>query len=179
MKLISVHGRIAAVLVISFCFVGSVIAGERDVSQRDWIQTENIPRWIREVFTAKKLDAKYDFAFHINPFYLGGDFNGDHITDAAILVEEKNTRKVGIAILHRNKNEFFIIGAGQPFWPANDDFRWMDIWRIYPKGAVKQGYTRAKPPTLIGDALIIEKAEASTTLIYWDGKKYRWYSLGT
>jgi hypothetical protein len=178
MKLVSVRGRIGSVLVISFCFVGSLIAGERDIAQRDWIQTENIPRWIREVFTTNKLDAKYAFAFHINPFYLGGDFNGDSVTDAAILVEEKNTRKIGIAIIHRNKNQFFIIGAGRPVWAGDDDLRWMNIWHIYPKGPVKKGYTIAKPPTLKGDALVIEKAEASTTLIYWDGKTYRWYGLG-
>jgi hypothetical protein len=178
MKLISLNSRIAAALVISFCFIGRLPAGERDIAQRDWIQTENIPRWIRDIFTAKKLDGKYDFAFHINPFYLGGDFNGDNITDAAILVEEKNTRKIGIAIIHRNKNELFIIGAGRPLWADDDDFRWMNIWRIYPKGQVKQGDAKAKLPSLKGDALIIEKAEASTTLIYWDGKKYRSYTLG-
>jgi hypothetical protein len=31
---------------------------------REWIQEQNIPRWVREVFAAKKMNEKYAFAYH-------------------------------------------------------------------------------------------------------------------
>ena len=64
-----------------------------------------------QLFAAKKLDAQCEFVFKLNPFYLRGDFNGDGKPDIAIVVRNKQSGKVGIALCHGGKNEVFLVGA--------------------------------------------------------------------
>src|SRR5262245_25637162 len=96
---------------------------------RDWVQRKNVPVWVVQLFSAKKLDAQYEFAFSVNPFYLRGDFNGDGKSDIAILVRNKQSGKIGIAICHAVRNEIFFVGAGTAVGNGGDDFSWMEVWR--------------------------------------------------
>lgn len=157
---------------------GALAATPSELADRAWLQEQNIPKWVREVFIAKKLEAKYEFSFHLNPFYLRGDFNGDRIPDVAVLVKEKKSGKSGILIVHGTSKQSFILGAGQRFGNSGDDFSWMNIWQVYGKGPVERGVGMGKPPTLKGEALWVEKAEAASGLIYWDGKTYHDYQQG-
>jgi hypothetical protein len=136
---------------------------------REGVQRQNVPTWVVQLFSAKKLDGQSDFVFTLNPFHLRGDFNGDDKPDVAILVRNKESGKLGIAICHGGKNEIFLVGAGTAIGNCGDDFSWMDVWQIHPKPSGEKGCAPAK---LIGEALQVEKSESGGGLICWDGKKY-------
>ena len=132
------------------------VAAEQNIEPYNvWVQKANIPDSAKEVFTKKKLSEKYDFSFHINPFYLRGDFNGDKRNDVAVLIKEKKSGKLGIAICHYGKNEVFVVGAGNAVGNGGADFKWMDVWFVYPKGKV-QSPEELEPLGLIGEGLSVE-----------------------
>ena len=139
---------------------------------RDWVQRQNVPVWVVQLFSAKKLDAQYEFAFSVNPFYLRGDFNGDRKSDIAVLVRNKQSGKIGIAICHAGRNEIFFLGAGTAVGNGGDDFSWIDVWQVYPRPAGSGGAD--SETKLVGEALLVEKRESGGGLIYWGGKNYRW-----
>lgn len=145
---------------------------------KTWVQLQNVPARVQEVFHTQRLEEKYEIAFHLNPFYLRGDFDGDGRADLSILIRQKGTKKVGIAILHAEKNLLFILGAGKEFGNGGDDFSWMNVWWVYSKQEVHQGADEVSPPMLRGEAVMVEKSESASALIYWDGKKYDWYQQG-
>ena len=108
-------------------------------SYQKWTHEWNTPDWVRRIFREKKLDRRYSFSYHLNPFYLRGDFNGDRKPDIAILIKELKTGKKGISVFHVGKNEVFVLGAGTSIGNGGDDFKWLDVWSVYPKGPVGQG----------------------------------------
>lgn len=131
-------------------------------------EQESIPSRVRTLFSEQKLDTQYAFSSHLNPFLLSGDFNGDGALDIAVLIEEKRSHKIGIAIVHPKPKTIAIIGAGKVF--VNDDhLQWMDAWQVVPKEAT---------PSFKGDALLLIKTESASGLAYWDGKGYSWYQQG-
>ncbi len=54
----------------------------------------------------------------------------------------------------------------------------MDVWSVYPKGPVSQSVGETTIPTLVGEALHVEKSASASGIIYWNGKKYLWYQQG-
>jgi len=162
-------------------FFGFLILAQTSVAQDNYqesIHAWNTPDWVKQIFVKKKLDKRYSFSYQLNPFYLRGDFNGDGKIDIAILIEEIKTGKKGIAVCHAGKDEVFILGAGNTIGNGGEDFKWMDIWEVYPKGLVHEGSDEATIPTLVGDALFVEKSESASGLIYWNRKSYAWYQQG-
>jgi|WetSurMetagenome_2_1015567.scaffolds.fasta_scaffold567537_1 hypothetical protein len=148
-------------------------ATEKELKIEDW----SIPSFVRDIFVSKHLNAKYQISFHLNPFYQSGDFDGDGKIDVAILVKEKSSGKTGIAIYNSSQKNFIILGAGNIF-KGGKDLDWMDAWQPYPKGIISRGVAEGPPPKLIGDAILAEKTEAASGLIYWSGKNYKWYQQG-
>jgi hypothetical protein len=158
-----------------FIFVTNGISQDE---YKEWVQRQNIPRWIYKTFSKKKLNNIYEFSFLLNPFYLRGDFNGDNHADIALLIKEKKTKKLGIAIFHSVINKVTIVGAGNKIGNGGDDLKWLGIWRVHESKKVKQGAETFTPPNLQGEAIYVEKPESASSLIYWDGKKYKWYQQG-
>ena len=111
----------------------------------------------------------------MNPFYLRGDFNGDGKIDVAVLVKQRSTGKVGIAIINGAPGKITILGAGTTSGNGGDDFEWMDSWEIYSKGRMPNG---TSVPKLRCDALLVIKSEAASALICWNGKRYVWLQQG-
>jgi len=144
----------------------------------DWLRELSIPTWVKNTFYRKEISKKYDYAFDINPMYLRGDFDGDNSPDVAILVREKSSSKLGIIVIHYASREFFVVGAGQEIGNGGDDFKWMSNWSVKRKGKVGQGAGEGQPPKLELEALLVEKAESASGIIYWDGTKYVWYQQG-
>jgi len=60
----------------------------------------NVPDTVKKALTNGSTGKKYDLSFHVNPSYPEGDFDGDGKMDAAVLVKERSTGKLGIAIVH-------------------------------------------------------------------------------
>jgi hypothetical protein len=72
----------------------------------------DIPELIDRAITNGSLAKNYDVSFHMNPFYLHGDFNGDGKIDVAVLVKQRSTGKVGIAIINGASDKITILGGG-------------------------------------------------------------------
>ena len=139
------------------------------------------PEWAAAALAKKgvSLDpsAPFVIAMHVNPYILFGDFDGDHKTDVAVLVRERKTGKVGIAVaLQRGRTD--VLGAGTEMGNGGDDFAWLDHWSVYTKAPVERGADETKPPKLIGDALLVEKSESASGIIYFTGSRYSWYQQG-
>lgn len=61
---------------------------------------------------------------------------------------------------------------------GGDDFVWMTNWTVRRNKEVGMGASMEPPPTLKGEALLVEKAESASGIIYWDGEQYLWYQQG-
>jgi hypothetical protein len=141
-------------------------------------QRHEIPQAVARAITNSSLAKNYDLSFRTNPFYLRGDFNGDGNTDVAFLVQHRSTGKIGIAIVHGATDKVIILGAGVAIGNGGDDFEWMDSWRVLSKNSAAREGGKTNAPDFRGDALFVEKSEAASALIYWNGKRYVWSQQG-
>ena len=168
------HIRVPYILLLATLAFASSPRPEPD----EW----NIPEAVSHR-AARDLAPTYRLVAHLNPFYLRADFDGDGRVDYALLIEQKSSGKVGIAVFFnkRSGRPLQILGAGKPFnfdSSNGDDFSFMDAWQVHEIGLVGQGATKAAPPRLLGDAILVEKKEAGSGLVYWDGRRFRWYQQG-
>lgn len=138
----------------------------------------DVPDAIKNALTNGPLGKKYDCSFRVNPSYLSGDFNGDGKMDTAILIKERSSGKFGIAVVHGGIERITILGAGIGIGNGGDNFEWMDSWQVYSKTHVGHFRGETGLPHLRGDALFVEKSEAASALIYWNGKRYVWSQQG-
>jgi hypothetical protein len=138
-------------------------------------QHRDIPEAVKRAIANGSLAKEYELSFHMNPFYLRGDFNGDGKADIAVLVKQRSTGKLGIAIVNGATAKVTLIGAGNAIGNGGDNFEWIDSWEIYSKDRVTSGRS---VPKLHGNALLVSKSEAASALIYWNGKRYVWSQQG-
>ena len=151
----------------------AVVASAAAAREPTWPELQNLPSWAGAIFGEQRFASIYALSTRINPYFLQGDFNGDGRLDVAVLVEQKRTMQQGIAILHAGSTTPIVVGAGREIGNGGDDFSWMDAWSIDATG------TRRKAgPALRGDALLVQKLESASGLIYWDGAAYRWRQQG-
>ena len=172
-----------------------IVTSERGITYQIDVNTKAItqsdsrlspsPGAIRDVSDAVKRALRngspgkeYDLSFRINPSYLEGDFNGDDKMDIAVLVKERSTGKLGIAIVHGTTGKVTILRAGIGIGDGGDDFDWVDSWQVYSKTRDANASGQTSVPHLRGNALLVEKSEAASALIYWNGKRYVWYQQG-
>jgi hypothetical protein len=141
-------------------------------------ELNNIPEAVKRAITNSPIAKDYDVSFHMNPFYLHGDFNGDGKIDVAVLLKQRSSGKLGIAIIHGEVDKVTILGAGVGLGNGGDDFEWMDSWQVYSRGRVGRGSDETPIPHFHGDALLVGKSEAASALIYWNGKRYVWFQQG-
>ena len=166
----SVVRNLSTVLCAAALMVSTAIAADRD--DLPFELAENLPEEI--IAPLAKLTV-YAYESRINPFYLQGDFDGDGARDTVVLVKEKSSGKSGFALVLKRRVE--IIGAGRKF-SESDNYDWVNAWQVQRKGRVGQGADGTAPPKLKGDALLVIRMESSSGLIYWDGKRFRWYQQG-
>ena len=119
---------------------------------------------VRRESISERLSATIRASQKPEPSFYVGDFNGDGKSDVALLIKEKTTAKVGIAIVDGGESKITIVGAGRSFGNGGDDFSWMDAWSLRHSGKV--------------DRLYVAKSEAAGAVIYWDGSKYKWQQEG-
>ena len=124
---------------------------------------EEPPAWAMKVLS-EGLNTRYELVQKLEPSFYVGDFNGDGKSDVALLIKEKTTAKVGIAIVEGGESKITIVGAGKSFGNGGDDFSWMDAWSVRHSGKV--------------DRLYVAKRETASAVIYWDGSKYKWQQEG-
>ena len=143
----------------------------------DW---ENVPPALRDAFSKKPFDGKYDVTARINPFYLRGDFDGDGIADYAILVTETATHKQGIAVLMSRSHNFVFLGAGKAiqYGAKPEDNLDFDEWRVAGTNSADKTSSLELPANFHGDAIFVEKSESASGLFYWNGSRFRWFQEG-
>jgi hypothetical protein len=115
----------------------------------------------------KHTEPLLDVLHTLRPSFLSGDFDADGRADVVLHVRDHVTGKVGIAIEHSSTHEWFVAGAGHRMGSGDDDFDWMDSWKV-----VKNSVTHK------GDAVCTEKSESASGLVYWSGHDYRWFQQG-
>jgi hypothetical protein len=142
-------------------------------------ENHNIPERVQSAIANRSLTSNYDLSFKMNSFYRSGDFDGDGNIDVAVLVKQRSTGKLGIAIVHGAKEKVTILGAGTALGNGGDDFAWMDFWQFIPsEAAAAQQPHNTHAPHIRADALLVGKSEAASALIYWNGKRYVWVQQG-
>lgn len=146
--------------------------------ESSWAQAQRIPAWAATAFESPGFTKDYVVSTHLDPSLLQADFNGDVRPDVAVLVVRRGTGAKGVAILHAGSKEPRVVGAGHAIGNGGADFSWMDGWSVFPKAPIRSGAGELAPPRLLGDALLVEKLEAASAVIFWDGAAYRWYQQG-
>jgi hypothetical protein len=147
-------------------------AGTASGAEPTWQELQNLPSWASPVFGEQRFASTYALTTRINPYFLQGDFNGDGQLDVAVLVQLKRTMQQGIAILHAGSMTPIVVGAGKEIGNGGDDFSWLDAWSVSARD------TRGKTAPGRGDALLVQKLESASGLIYWDGRAYQWRQQG-
>ena len=146
----------------------SAVAGERCT----YPQRSSAPRHVEAA-----IPETHQISCRLNPFYLRAEFDGDGMTDVAILVVEKKTGRDGIAVIHTGDAHVSLLGAGQALGNGGDDFSWMDAWSV--RAAPKQGNVFEDPlPEFTGEVLYVEKSESASAYIGWTGERFEWYQSG-
>ncbi len=136
----------------------------------------NLPSWACEVIAKQKLALTYSPTIRINPFFLTGDFDGDHHTDIAIWITNRKTEELGLVIIHAKSQRVFVIGAGN-VTERGKDLKGYDMWTLLPKGKVAKSPYEEHSVTLLGDALLLTESESASAMLYWNGKTYVWYQI--
>jgi hypothetical protein len=59
------------------------------------------------------------------------------------------------------------------------DFDWMDAWQVRKRVQLSRNELNDRPkiPQMSGEGIMVEKTEAASALVYWDGQSFRWYQL--
>jgi len=153
----------------------AILASDALGREPTWQERQNLPSWAAPIFGEQQFASTYALSTRINPYFLQGDFNGDGRLDVAVLIEHKRTAQQGIAILHAGSTNPIVVGAGREIGNGGADFSWLDAWSVQ----VREPDARGKnAPALRGDALLVQKLESASGLIYWDGMAYRWRQQG-
>lgn len=134
----------------------------------------SLPEWF---FESERLVEPYKISCRLNPFYQRGDFDGDGQTDLAVLITNTTNGQHGIAIVRRASGAVMILGAGVPFDGDDDDFSWLDVWRVEPR-PVRQNAWNETVPEFRGEVLYLEKSESASGWAGFVDDQVVWYQAG-
>jgi len=154
------------------------IVKAQNFDDKYYLLKQQLPDWFVELYETEKIGSNYKISDYLNPFYLEADFDGDNKIDIAVLIEEVKTKKRGILICHSQTKNVYVVGAGKAFGNGDDDFGWMNIWKVYRESKVEPGVGEIEIIILKGQAMYVGKSGAASALIYWTGKEYKWYQQG-
>jgi hypothetical protein len=142
-------------------------------------QSPFLPDDLSKFYAQENIRSLFDINTSLNPFYLRGDFDGDKRADYALAVIEHTTGKKGILIVHSASKNYHLIGAGKKLSTrTGDDYQWINAWEVYDKVDPDLGVGEVRKIKLKGEAILVQKLESSSGLIYWDGAQYQWYQQG-
>ncbi len=132
-----------------------------------------VPDSIWRIAAKAGLDSIYAISLSLQfPPYLEGDFDGDGVRDAAVLIEHRATGKLGAAIVHRGAQRVTILGAGQRL-VGPDDLGWVDSWDVFGRDATIHLTIHDRPNNrLVADALWVGKRDSTSAFYTWTGKGF-------
>ncbi len=135
------------------------------------------PPKLWELFNSIGLNKDYEvYVGKLNPFYLWGDFDGDGKEDFVVQLLSKGIpSNLRIAVL---------LGVGKVIFIERDDslrYPGLTAWYVVPKSETisQSPYEKTNTsPNLVGDGFEIVKVESSSSLIYWNGRRFVSYWRG-
>jgi len=127
-----------------------------------------VPDSIWSIASRAGLDSIYAISLSLQyPPYLEGDFDGDGVNDAAVLIEQRSTGKIGVAIVRRGMRQVTVLGAGRS-GAGPDDIAWLDAWDVFRKGATLHLTIHDRPrEQLIADALWVGRRDFMSAFYVW------------
>jgi hypothetical protein len=136
----------------------------------------SVPDSLWRIARGLGLDSLYAIDFRLQyPPYLNGDFDGDGVADAAVLVTERSTGKLGVAFVLRGPLRVVLVGAGTSVEGTSDDLSGLARWDTFRKGSMRNLSIPDVPrEALAADALWIAKRDSTSGFIVWTGTGYRW-----
>jgi len=139
------------------------------VSNKD----SDVPDSIWSIATSAGLDSIYAISLSLQaPPYVEGDFDGDGIEDAAVVVENRSNGKLGVAIVHRGTRRVTILGAGATAW-GPDDLGWIDALDVSHKNSLNLTIGYRPNARVSADALWVGRREDPIGAFYtWNGRGF-------
>lgn len=151
--------------------------GDGEKTSPEVLAASSLPNSLVQRFEKSSLSKDYVLGYEaVNPFYLTGDFDGEGGMDYVIrLVSKKDKNKEEDAVF---------LARGEPRLLSRD------IKETYPgpawyvvskKEKINLGAmdaAGAKPPKPTGDAIMMVTPASSTTLVYWDGNRFKLFWQG-
>ncbi|MDQ6634661.1 MAG: hypothetical protein M3Z10_07870 [Gemmatimonadota bacterium] len=147
-----------------------IVECARDVTRN---ANRDVPDSIWSIASQAGLDSIYAFSFRFHsPPYEVGDFDGDGVVDAAVLIEHRASGKAGLAIVRRGVREVAILGAGTDA-SGPDDLNWVDAIEVFPRGTTWHLTIGDRPfLPLISDALWVAHGDSVSAFYVWTGKSF-------
>jgi len=131
-----------------------------------------LPDSIWSVARNAGLDSLYAISMSVrSPPYVDGDFDGDGVMDAAVLVERRSTGKIGIAIVHRGTRQVTILGAGSGS-AGPDDLEWIDRWERFHKESIDLMIRDRPKIQFAGDAVWVARDDSVSGFYGWTGRTF-------
>ena len=138
------------------------------------LREANTPPELVERGAAAHVWDEHEIDHSINPFYLRGDFDGDGRPDYLVSVLRKDApagppdpRLVVLRGITGKDAAVWLVDDAELSTPARDG------WYVHAEHTkVPVGFDGSKAPRLVGDAIVMMKAESSSALIYWTGKRF-------
>jgi hypothetical protein len=133
----------------------------------------DVPDSLWSIASKAGLDSMYAISMRFrSPPYESGDFDGDGVLDAAVLIEHRVTGKVGVAIVRRGARQVTILGAGAPS-TGPDALDWIDEIGVFHRGTTVDMTIRDRPIIpLIGDALWLSSRDSVSAFFVWTGQRF-------
>jgi hypothetical protein len=134
-----------------------------------------VPDSIWRIASAAGLDSIYAVSLTLqSPPYLEGDFDGDGVSDAAVLVEHRATGKLGIAVVRRGAHRVSILAGGSGE-AGPDDLSGIDRWDVFRKGTTYNLTIADRPSIQLGaDAVWVGRRDSLSAFYVWTGANYIW-----
>jgi hypothetical protein len=139
-----------------------------------------VPDRLWQIATAAGLDSLYAIDVRLQyPPYLDGDFDGDGMDDAAVLVQRRTTGKLGVAFVLGGPRRVVVVAAGTPDATGADDLSWIDRWDRISRGVTYDLTNRVRfeePPRT--DVVWLTRGDSASAHIVWTGSGFRLVELG-
>jgi hypothetical protein len=153
-----------ASIALAFLLLTCPSAREGIIGQA--IDPNGIPDEIKACLLSK---PGFQLDGNINPYYINGDYDGDGITDFAVLIRSESDRGGGIHHI------LFCFGSGKTvLWDAgtrpDSSSSPFTTWFLVRK----QSKLLSIHPKINHDSLAILIGEEGGGLVYWDGRKLNW-----
>ncbi len=121
------------------------------------------------VFERKGLDKQYEFNKYLDGLSWEEDFNGDRVTDIAITVVNKTTKKKrSLLIIHGKTHDHFFFGPGTKMekWVTSGNPK--DAWEISFQKKADESIIDPKNGEVTGRRIIALKESTSIAITEYD-----------